>query len=326
MQNQILDKINSRTKPIGSLGKLERIALKVATIQGTLNPVFRDPAILVFASDHGIAEEGVSPYPKELTYKMVMNFNRGGAGINVFCRQHGIKLRVIDCGVDFDFPDEYEIVNSKLGRGTKNMLKEPSMSLGLCKEAIKRGGNFVLKEHESGCNVIGFGEMGIANTSAASLLLHKYGGYSIEECVGRGAGHDDNGVKHKLKVLKIVSDLYNPTSPLEILATFGGFEIAMMCGAILKARELNMTILGDGFIATSAFIAAHAIDCSVLENTIFCHASEEKGHNLMLKHLNADPVLNLGLRLGEGTGVAIAYPIIKSALLFLNEMAGFDEL
>lgn len=325
MDKAILHKINTRTKPLGSLGKLEKLAFQIAKVQQTLTPKLTKPAILVFAADHGITDEGVSPCPKEITYQMVMNFVNGGAGINVFSRQHGIELKVIDGGVDYDFPEDLGIVHRKIQRGTANMMHRPAMSVDVCLKAMSVGREMVRNEYEHGCNVIGFGEMGIGNTSAASLLLHKFSGYPLDECVGRGAGLNEAGVLHKLNVLKAVSDKYNPQSPLEILATFGGIEIAMMCGAVLEARKLNMLILADGFIATSAFITAYEMQADILDNTIFTHSSNEKGHVLMLQYLQADPVLHLDLRLGEGTGVALAYPLIQSSIVFLNEMADFDS-
>lgn len=322
---QLQHKIDSRTKPLGSLGKLEKIALKIGNVQQSLTPELRNPAILVFAADHGIADEGVSPCPKEITYQMVMNFVNGGAGINVFSRQHGINLKVIDGGVDYDFPQGLGIVDAKIARGSKNMLHEPAMSIETCQQAMGIGAEFVRKEFERGCNIIGFGEMGIGNTSPASLLLHKFAGYPLDECIGRGAGLDEKGVQHKYNVLKQVSEKYNPTTPLEILATFGGIEIAMMCGGVLEAKRLNMLIVADGFIATSAFIAAYNMQPDILDNTLFSHSSNEKGHKLMLEYLKGDPILHLDLRLGEGTGVALAYPIMQSALVFLNEMSSFEE-
>ncbi|SFK41547.1 nicotinate-nucleotide--dimethylbenzimidazole phosphoribosyltransferase [Proteiniphilum acetatigenes] len=325
IETALRSKINSRTKPVGSLGKLEEIAFKIGRIQQTLTPELRNPAILVFAADHGIADEGVSPCPKEITHQMVMNFVHGGAGINVFARQHGINLKIIDAGVDFDFPTGSGVIDAKLGRGTYNMLYEPAMSIEICHKAMEKGAEFVRQEFENGCNVIGFGEMGIGNTSPASLLLHKFAGIPLEECVGRGAGHDDTGVRHKCDVLRRVAEKYNPATPLEILATFGGFEIAMMCGAVLEAKRLNMLIIADGFIATSAFLTAYEMQPDILENTLFSHSSDEKGHILMLEYLQGDPILHLNLRLGEGTGVTLAYPLIRSALIFLNEMAGFEE-
>ncbi|MFA7494670.1 MAG: nicotinate-nucleotide--dimethylbenzimidazole phosphoribosyltransferase [Proteiniphilum sp.] len=325
IETALRQKIDSRTKPVGSLGKLEEIAFKIGRIQQTVTPELHNPAILVFAADHGIADEGVSPCPKEITHQMVMNFVHGGAGINVFARQHGINLKIIDAGVDFDFPEGSGVINAKLGRGTHNMLHQPAMSIETCHRAIEKGAEFVRQEFEKGCNLIGFGEMGIGNTSPASLLLHKFAAIPLEECVGRGAGHDDTGVRHKCDVLQRVAEKYNPVTPLEILATFGGFEIAMMCGAVLEAKRLNMIIVADGFIASSAFLTAYEMQPDILENTLFSHSSDEKGHILMLRYLKGDPILHLNLRLGEGTGVALAYPLIQSALIFLNEMAGFEE-
>lgn len=325
IETALRQKIDSRTKPVGSLGKLEEIAFKIGRIQQTVTPELHNPAILVFAADHGISDEGVSPCPKEITHQMVMNFVHGGAGINVFARQHGINLKIIDTGVDFDFPEESGVINAKLGRGTHNMLHQPAMSIETCRRAIEKGAEFVRQEFEKGCNLIGFGEMGIGNTSPASLLLHKFAAIPLEECVGRGAGHDDRGVRHKCDVLQRVAEKYNPVTPLEILATFGGFEIAMMCGAVLEAKRLNMIIVADGFIASSAFLTAYEMQPNILENTLFSHSSDEKGHILMLRYLKGDPILHLNLRLGEGTGIALAYPLIQSALIFLNEMAGFEE-
>ncbi len=321
----IRQKIDSRTKPLGSLGKLEEIAFRIGKIQQTPTPQLRNPAILVFAADHGIADEGVSPCPKEITHQMVLNFVRGGAGINVFARQHGIALKIIDAGVDFDFPPSLDIIDAKMGRGTHNMLLQPAMSVETCRKAMDKGAELVRQEFDNGCNVIGFGEMGIGNTSPASLLLHRFTGISLDDCVGRGAGHDSAGVRHKCDVLRRVSEKYHPSTPLETLATFGGFEIAMMCGAALEAKRLNMLVIADGFIASSAFLTAYEMQPDVLENTLFSHSSDERGHVLMLDYLKGDPILHLNLRLGEGTGVALAYPLLQSALLFLNEMAGFEE-
>jgi nicotinate-nucleotide--dimethylbenzimidazole phosphoribosyltransferase len=322
---QLQNKIDTRTKPPGSLGKLESIAFKIGTIQQTLSPELRNPAILVFAADHGITDEGVSPCPKEITWQMVMNFANNGAGINVFTKQHDIRLRVIDAGVDYDFPDNIGVENCKLARGTKNMLHEPAMSVALCQQAMKKGAEFVRQEFERDCNVIGFGEMGIGNTSPASLLLHKFTDMPLEECVGRGAGHNEAGLQHKYNILKQVSEKYNPQTPLETLATFGGLEIAMICGAVIESKRLNMLIIADGFIASSAFLAAHKMQPDILENVIFSHASNERGHKRMVEYMQGDPILQLDLRLGEGTGVALAYPVLKSALIFMNEMASFAD-
>lgn len=325
LEKQLRQKINNRTKPVGSLGKLEEIALQVGMVQKTVSPQLNRPSILVFAADHGITDEGVSSCPKEITWQMVMNFVNGGAGINVFTKQHGIALRVIDAGVDYDFPKDANIVHCKLARGTKNMLHEPAMSLEMCLEAMEKGAEFVRDEHKKGTNIIGFGEMGIGNTSPASLLLHKFTGLPLEECVGRGAGHTDEGMARKFNILEKVAKKYNPQTALETLATFGGLEIAMICGGVLEAKKRDMVILADGFIACSAFLAAYKMQPDIIGNVIFSHLSNEKGHQAMIEYMHGNPLLHLDLRLGEGTGAAIAYPIVQSAVLFMNEMASFEE-
>ncbi len=324
-KEQLQHKIDFKTKPTGALGQLEEIALQLGMIQNTLSPKLENPCLLVFAADHGIADEGVSPYPKEVTWQMAMNFCSGGAAISVFCKQNGIDLKVIDSGVDYDFPVDSPIIDSKIARGSRNMMKEPAMTLDECRLAMTKGASFVKKEVEKGCNTIGFGEMGIGNTSPSSLLMHRFLGLSIEECTGKGAGMVGEQLDHKTKVLKTVSEKFNPQTPEETLATFGGLEIAMMVGAILEAKNQGMVVLIDGFIATAATLTAIQFDASVRENCIFCHASEERGHQLMLSHLGAKPVLSLGMRLGEGSGAAVAYPVIKAAATFINEMASFEE-
>ncbi len=325
MRTELQQKIDLKTKPQGSLGQLEDIALQVGLIQKTLSPSIKNPSMLVFAADHGLADEGVSPFPKEVTWQMAMNFVSGGAAISVFCRKNGVNLKVIDAGVDFDFPADSPVINAKIARGSRNMRHEPAMTMAECEAAINQGREFARKEVLAGCNTIGFGEMGIGNTSAASLLMHRFMGLTIEECVGAGAGMHGERLQHKLNILKEVSEKYNPTTPLETLATFGGIEIAMMVGAYLEAANQGMMILVDGFISTSALLAANAMNPSVREHCIFCHYSNEQGHGKMLNFFNADPILKLRLRLGEGSGAALAVPIIESAIAFLNEMASFAD-
>jgi nicotinate-nucleotide--dimethylbenzimidazole phosphoribosyltransferase len=325
MKENIQKKIDLKTKPIGSLGKLEDVALKISLIQQTLSPELKKPTMLIFAGDHGLADEGVSPFPKEVTHQMVLNFLGGGAAISVFCKQNGLNLKVVDAGVDFDFSKKLNLIHAKVGYGTKNILKEPAMSESICTHAITKGREIVGKEYEMDCNTIGFGEMGIGNTSSAALLMHKITGYSIEDCTGRGTGHDDEGLKKKTKILKKASELYTPQTPLETLAVFGGFEIAMMVGAMLEAKERNMVIMVDGYISTAAFLIAHAMDNEIIENAIFCHASKEKGHKLMHEYLKAEALVDLNMRLGEGSGAAVAFPIIKAGVSFMNEMASFED-
>ena len=325
MKDALQKKIDLKIKPIGSLGKLEQIAHKIGLIQNSLSPELKNPTHLVFASDHGLADEGVSLYPKEVTFQMVMNFLSGGAAINVFCRQHNIHLKVVDAGVDYDFAEDLNLIHAKIARGTKNILQEPAMSMDVCTQAMNKGKDILTAEFNTGCNIISFGEMGIGNTSAASLLLHKYTGHSIIECTGRGTGHDDNGLNKKINILTQAAKKYNVNDPMEILATFGGLEIAMICGAMLQAKANKMVILVDGFITTAALLAAYQLDKSILDNCIFCHCSKENGHKYMLEYLGVEPLVNLDMCLGEGTGAVVTYPLIQSAVLFLNEMASFKN-
>jgi len=323
---QLQHKIDLKTKPVGALGELEKIALKIGLIQETLSPELNNPHIIVFAGDHGITEEGVSPYPQEVTYQMVFNFLQGGAAINAFSKQNEIALKVVDAGVNFDFEDAPNLIQAKIGHGTKNFMKEPAMSMDECIQAVAKGREIVSEVHQSGCNVIGFGEMGIGNTSAAAALMSVFTDISIEDCVGAGTGLDQEGINKKVITLKKAVELHEIAGePMGKLAQFGGFEIAMITGAFLEAAKLKMTIMVDGFIVTSGLLVAAAINKQVLDCCVFTHTSNEKGHQKMLKHLGAKPLLNLGMRLGEGTGGAVAYPIIKSAVTFLNEMASFDS-
>jgi nicotinate-nucleotide--dimethylbenzimidazole phosphoribosyltransferase len=324
--NKVQHKIDFKTKPLGALGQLEEIALKIATIQQTLSPELTNPHLVVFAADHGIAKSGVSKYPAEVTPQMVLNFVYGGAAINVFCKQNGLNLKVVDAGVNFDFEENLPIIQQKIGYGTKNFLTESAMTMDELEQCLVKGRALVNQISAENCNVIGFGEMGIGNTSAASVLMSKICQLPINECVGRGTGVDDEGLKHKISILTEAINFHkNINTPLEVLSTFGGFEIAQMVGAMLQAAENKMLIMVDGFIATSAFLVAHAIEPNVLDYAVACHQSDESGHKKMLNYLNIKPILQLNLRLGEGTGCALAYPLIQSAVNFLNEMASFES-
>jgi nicotinate-nucleotide--dimethylbenzimidazole phosphoribosyltransferase len=327
LRDDIEAKINGKTKPLGALGYLEAIALKMAMIQQTLNPQLLQPAVVVFAGDHGIAADNeVNPFPQEVTAQMVYNFLNGGAAINVFCKQHQIKIKIVDTGVNHNFKFNPDLINAKIKHGTKNYLHEPAMTTDECAAAIDNGAGIVNKLHQDGTNIVGFGEMGIGNTSSASLLMHQLTGIPINECVGSGTGLDEKGIEKKREVLKqVLRKHQNDGSPLGALATFGGFEIATMCGAMLQAAELKMTLIIDGFIATSALLVASKMYPSLLDYCLFAHQSEEKGHQLLLNHFEAKPILSLNMRLGEGTGCAVAYPIIESAVAFFNHMASFEE-
>jgi nicotinate-nucleotide--dimethylbenzimidazole phosphoribosyltransferase len=318
-------KIDAKTKPVGALGKLEAVARQIGLIQNSLTPQLKQPTIIVFAGDHGVAAAGVSPYPQEVTYQMVFNFLAGGAAINVFCRQNGLALKVVDAGVNFDFEPHPALIRAKIAQGTKNYLEEPAMSTTECLAALVKGGEIVAEIQAGGCNVIGFGEMGIGNSSSASLLSSLLAHIPLEQAVGPGTGLDDAGLHRKKELLAQALRTHTPSEPLSILATFGGFEIAMMCGAMLKGAELGMLLLIDGFIATAALLAAHAFNPHVLAYSIFAHQSGEPGHRLVLAFLGAEPLLHLEMRLGEGTGAAVAYPLVQAAVTFLNEMASFES-
>jgi nicotinate-nucleotide--dimethylbenzimidazole phosphoribosyltransferase len=326
LKEQLQHKINSKTKPIGALGMLEKLALQIGTIQNSLTPSLKKPTIIVFAGDHGIANEGVSAYPQEVTYQMVMNFLHGGAAINVFSTQHGINLKIVDAGVNFDF-DKYEnLINAKIDKGTKSFLHQKAMTETQLLQCFEKGKEIVTQLANEGCNVVGFGEMGIGNTSSASMLMSYLCNLPIEQCVGRGTGLNDEQLQHKIAILKQAKAFHgNIENPKEVLQTFAGFEMAQMYAAMLTAHENNMIILVDGFIASNAFLVAYKINPLIKNNAIFCHLSDESGHQHLLNFLQAEPILKLNMRLGEGTGCAIAYPIIESAVAFLNNMASFES-
>ena len=328
LKSELQNEINFKTKPIGALGILEEIALQIGLIQNTLYPKIKEPTILVFAGDHGITKTNkVSQYPQEVTQQMVLNFLNGGAAINVFCTQNNINLKVIDSGVNADFNDHPLLVNLKISKGTEDYSKRKAMSVEQCKLALEKGKQLVREVFNKSCNVIGFGEMGIGNTSSAALLMSYFTETPIEKCVGRGTGLNDEGITKKIKTLREVYHFHRKgiSSPLEALTSFGGFEIVMMCGAMLEAAALKMTLLIDGFIVSSALLAANSLEPNIIDYCIFCHNSDEQAHQKMLHFLKGRPILNLGMRLGEGTGCAIAFPIIKASVNFLNNMATFKS-
>ncbi len=327
LKEELLHKINQKTKPLGALGLLEPIALQVGLIQNTLQPQLSNPALLVFAGDHGVVEAGVSPYPQAVTAQMVLNFLQGGAAINVFARQNNMQLRVVDAGVNHDFDVHPDLIHAKVGSGTRNFLQEPAMSLEQCEQALAIGAALAEKEISSGSNVLGFGEMGIGNTSSASCLMSVLCNLPIEQCVGRGTGFDDAGLARKTAILKqaLSQHQLQEGNAMQALATFGGFEIAMMAGAMLGAAQNNAILLIDGFIATSALLAAYHLQPNILHYCVFAHCSGEAGHRQLLAHLGAKPLLDAGLCLGEGTGAALAYPMVQAAVNFLNEMASFES-
>ncbi|HEY6141969.1 MAG TPA: nicotinate-nucleotide--dimethylbenzimidazole phosphoribosyltransferase, partial [Flavobacterium sp.] len=326
ISDELQQKIDNKTKPTGSLGVLESLAKQIGTVFQTLEPKITNPNMVVFASDHGIANHGVSAYPQDVTRQMVTNFLEGGAAINVFCKQNNIALTIVDAGVNYDFPPNANLISAKIGKGTQSFLHDPAMSsteLDLC---FTKGKAIVNSIFETGCNCIGFGEMGIGNTSTASVLMSILLELPLEDCIGQGTGVVDEKLIQKQNILQKALDNYNGPNDLESkLAYFGGFEIMQMAGGMLQAKQNNMLILVDGFICSVVFLIAYKMNPLVKENAIFCHSSAEKGHQKILDYLNVRPLLQLDLRLGEGTGCAVAFPIIESAVAFLNEMASFES-
>ncbi|KQQ42415.1 nicotinate-nucleotide--dimethylbenzimidazole phosphoribosyltransferase [Duganella sp. Leaf126] len=315
--------INNKTKPLGSLGALEALAKQIGLIQNTREIALHAPAILVFAADHGIVAEGISAYPQDVTWQMVENFLAGGAAINIFAAQHNCALQVIDAGVNHAFGPRQGLVDRKLANGTHNFAQEPAMSRATCQAALAAGMDLAAQLDG---NVVGFGEMGIGNTTAAAALMHKLTDIPVAQCVGAGAGLSPEGVLRKQRVIEAaVARHAAVVEPLDVLATFGGLEIAMMTGAMLKAAQLRKVLLIDGFIVTSALLVAARVQPAILDYCVFAHCSDEQGHRQMLAALHAKPLLSLGLRLGEGTGCALALPLLQAAVNFLNRMATFES-
>lgn len=316
-------RIDHKTKPLGSLGRLEALALQLGLILGSETPELRAPQMLVCAGDHGLAARGVSAFPSDVTWQMVENFLAGGACVSVLARQHGIALSVADCGVRHDFAPRPGLLDVKVAPGTADALSGLAMTAAQCEEALANGLRIV---KELPGNALLLGEMGIGNTSAASLLLARLGGLDIADCTGAGTGLDADAVRRKTVVLREVL-LRHPDarSPLQALAAFGGFEIATLAGAVLQAASERRVIVVDGFIASAAVLVAARLAPAVLQRCVFAHRSGERGHALLLAQLQAQPLLDLGLRLGEGSGAALAWPLLVSACAVLREMASFES-
>lgn len=326
IRERIIHKIDNLTKPKGALGKLEEIALQIAMIQQTTSPALRNPHAIIFAADHGIADEGVSLSPKEVTWQQTLHFPKGGGGVNFFCKQHGFTLKVVDAGVDHDFPAGSGVIDRKVRRGTANFRYGPAMTKAEMKQCIEHGAAAVRESFNEGCNVIGFGEMGIGNTSPSSVWMSYFTGIPLEKCVGAGSGLDSEGVRRKYSVLKRAMENYSgDRSPLDLMSYFGGLEMVMAIGGMLEAAERRMIILVDGFIMTNCILVASILYPQVTDYAIFAHQGDETGHKRLLEHMNVKPLLDLGLRLGEGTGAICAYPIVDSAVRMMNEMDSFQE-
>lgn len=314
--------LDNKTKPVGALGRLETLALRIGSIFGTDAPTLVQPQMLVCAADHGLASRGVSAYPSDVTWQMVQNFLAGGAAVSVLARQHGLALTVVDCGVRRDFEPLDGLLIRKIAPGTADASVGPAMSTAQCEAAIANG---MAIARELPGNALLLGEMGIGNSSAAAMLLARLAGLDIDVCTGAGTGLDGPGLVHKRKVLREVLALHaTAIAPLDALAAFGGFEIATLVGAVLQAAHERRIIVLDGFIASVAVLVAQALRPHVVQRCVAAHVSAEPGHALLLKHIGLDALLQLDLRLGEGSGAALAWPLLESACLVMREMASFD--
>ena len=322
-------RIDHKTKPLGALGRLEALALRIGGVLGTEAPVLDQPQMLICAADHGLAARGVSAYPSEVTWQMVENFLAGGAAVSVLARQHGLALTVVDCGVARAIapresaPGQPRLLVHRVAPGTGDASVGPAMTAAQCAQALSNGRAVV---QALPGNALLLGEMGIGNTSAASLLLARLCGVDLADCTGAGTGLDAAGIARKRAVLQeALAANAAATTPLEVLAALGGLEIATLVGAVLEAARQRRVIVVDGFITSAAVLVASRLAPHVLQRCVFAHRSGERGHALMLQHLQAEPLLDLGLRLGEGSGAALAWPLLVSASAVLREMASFES-
>lgn len=317
-------RVDILTKPLGALGRLESLAVHVCAIQGTLSPRIVNPVAIVFAGDHGVAERGVSAYPRAVTAQMVKNFLAGGAAISVLARLQGMALWIVDAGVDDECGVHPRLINSKVRRGTRDFGFEAAMSASECQEALSRGKQAIAQLATQATNTVVLGEMGIGNTASSALLMHRLTGIPLAECVGRGTGLDDAGVERKRATLEAASKRVGSVDTLQLLREFGGYEIAMLAGAMLAAAARRMLIIVDGFTVSVAAAIAARLDPRLLDYCVFGHCSAERAHAALLKRLEVTPLLDLGMRLGEGTGAAVALSAVRAALALFTEMATFE--
>jgi nicotinate-nucleotide--dimethylbenzimidazole phosphoribosyltransferase len=318
--------IDGKAKPLGALGRLEELAVQLGAIQGTTEPRADHATILLFAGDHGLVEDGVSAYPQAVTAAMVGMILDGRASINALARTVGAEVRVIDAGVAADLAPHWNLQNSKVRPGTRSAMREPAMTAAECVQALDCGAAAANRAITDGAEIIALGEMGIGNTASASLLLHRLSPAPLEDCIGLGAGQDDEGLGRKHRVLATAVTRWSGYEPFQVLRQFGGLEIAAMAGAALAAAAARRPVVVDGFISTAAILAAVRLQPDLLPYCIFAHGSAEKGHRLMLEALGATPLLDLGMRLGEGTGAALALPLLKAAAAMAREVASLAEV
>ncbi len=325
-REKITHNINQKTKPLGALGLLEVLALQIALIQRTEKLIITEPLMLVFAADHGISDEGVSIANSAVTQQMVRNFLAGGAAINCFCRANDLRLKIIDAGIKHEIlPVPEQLITQRVAAGTHNFSKQAAMTIDQATHALELGAQIAEREIKNGSNLLAFGEMGIGNSSSAAAILMAISGAPVEQCVGFGTGISLEQLAKKTKLVAQAVARIADKSPLNIIAEVGGFEIAQMCGAMLATAQAGKIIVVDGFIVSVAAMLAVKFNPHARDYMVFAHQSEEAGHQLILSILNVKPLLNLELRLGEGTGAALALPLIKAAIGFYNDMATFES-
>jgi nicotinate-nucleotide--dimethylbenzimidazole phosphoribosyltransferase len=318
--------IDGKAKPPGALGRIEALAIELGLIAGHARPSAGKALLLVFAADHGLTQAGVSSYPSAVTQAMVATFLAGKASANAFARAVGANLRVVDAGVDADLPAHPDLVDAKIRRGTRNAAEEPAMTVAELNAALTTGARIAQDAATEGYDVLILGEMGIGNTASASLIMHRLAPAPLADCLGAGAGHDAVGLARKRAALERAAARTDAVTPLDVLREFGGLEIAMMTGAVLGAAASRRPVLIDGFIGSAAALAAIRIDPAARGYCIFTHCSAEHGHRRMLQALDANPLLELDMRLGEGTGALLALPLVRAAVLLLTDVASLDDV
>lgn len=327
LESKIIHHLDDLTKPPGSLGKLEQIAVKYCLMIGSDKPHLGAKKIFTFGADHGVADEGVSAFPKVVTQQMVMNMLAGGAAINVLAQHAGAELAVVDMGVDWPQEEKSGLINRSVRAGTANMALGPAMSVEEAEQALLVGVELAEKAADDGFTLLGTGEMGIANTTPSAALFAALLPCPVEEVTGRGTGVDDQGLQHKIKIIKqsLVVNKERISSPLETLAAVGGLEIAGICGLILGAAARRLPVIVDGFISSAGALVACRMNPAVRDYLFFSHLSQEAGHQTFFNLFEVQPILDLGFRLGEGTGAAMAMPVIEAAIKIYNEMATFSS-
>jgi nicotinate-nucleotide--dimethylbenzimidazole phosphoribosyltransferase len=326
LEPQFRARIDGKAKPLGSLGLLEDLAVQLGLIWHPLAPRTARAAVFVFAADHGLVAEGVSLYPASVTRAMVATYLAGRAGVNALARASGVEVLVIDAGVDADIPAHPGLIDAKVRRGSRNAAREPALTLVEANDCLARGAAIVTASIDAGTDIVAIGEMGIGNTTSAALLMHRLAPAPLADCIGAGAGLDAAGVARKLAVAERAAARSDAAAPLDVLSEFGGYEIAMMAGAVLGSAARRRPVIIDGFIATAAALVAVRLTPAARGYCVFSHRSAERGHSLLLEALDAKPCLDLGLRLGEGTGAVMAVPLLRAAAGILNEMADLSDV